>query len=136
MSVSSLTAETFDQAVSQNDVLVVELLPAQGGGVLEEVAQRLPDACYARVDADAHPAVPAMFGLSQVPGLIIFRERVVLYLESGEHPSQRVEELLRRVQALDMDAVHAAIEEERQAETALRMRRVCPATRRAKMREE
>ena len=129
MSVLTLTAETFDEAVSQTDVLVIELL-GPGGGVLDAAELRAPEARYAQVDTAAEPAVPAMFGLSAGPGLIIFREKVVLYLESGEHTAQRVEELVRRVQGLDMDAVRAAIEEDKQAEIALRMRRVCPATRR------
>jgi thioredoxin 1 len=134
MSISTLTAETFDEAVAQSDVLVIELL-SSGGGVLEAVAPRAPEARYARVDTVAQPAVAAMFGLSAGPGLLIFREKVVLYLETGEHTAQRVEELVRRVQALDMDAVRAAIEEEKQAETALRMRRVCPAARRGRLSE-
>ena len=71
-----------------------------------------------------------MFGLSEGPALLIFRQEVVLYLESGEHAAERIEELLQRVQALDMEAVRAAIEEEKRAEVALRMRRVCPTARR------
>ena len=59
-----------------------------------------------------------------------FRRQVVLYLESGQHPAERVEALVRQVQALDMDAIQAKIEEEKRAETALRMRRVCPTARR------
>jgi hypothetical protein len=70
-----------------------------------------------------------MFGLSG-PGLVIFRERIVLYCEPGMHSSDRVERLLALVRGLDMDAVRAAIEAEKQAAVALRMRRVCPTARR------
>ncbi len=52
------------------------------------------------------------------------------FLECAEHSVERIEELVRQVQALDMDAVRAAIEEEKRAEVALRMRRVCPTARR------
>ena len=71
-----------------------------------------------------------MFGLPPGPGLVIFRERIVLYCEPGAHSGDRVESLLAQVRSLDMDAVRAAIEAEKQAAVALQMRRVCPTARR------
>jgi thioredoxin-like negative regulator of GroEL len=100
------------------------------GPALEILAQRLGDVAFACIDRADQPAVAAMFGLGSGPALLIFRRQVVLYLESGEHPAERVEALVRQIQALDMDAIQAAIEEEKRAETALRMRRVCPTARR------
>ncbi len=75
-----------------------------------------------------------MFGLPG-PGLVIFRERVVLYCEPGVHAGERVDALLAQVRGLDMEAVRAAIEEEKQAALALRMRRVCPTARRGPLPE-
>jgi hypothetical protein len=74
--------------------------------------------------------VAAMFGLGAEPALLIFRERVVLYLEVGEHTRERIEGLLTQILALDMHAVREDIEEQKRAEIALRMRRVCPTARR------
>ena len=136
MRFTMLTRETFDQAVTANELLVVEFAAPSNaaatldGPTLEHLAQRLGDVALARIDRADEPAIAAMFGLSGGPALLIFRRQVVLYLESGEHPAERVEALVRQVQALDMDAIKAAIEEEKRAETALRMRRVCPTARR------
>ena len=136
MSSTTLTRETFDQAVRANDLLVVEFalpsspLPVLDGPALEILAQRLGDVAFARIDGAEAPAIAAMFGLGSGPALLIFRRQVVLYLESGEHSAERVEALVRQIQALDMDAIQAAIEEEKRAEMALRMRRVCPTARR------
>jgi hypothetical protein len=71
-----------------------------------------------------------MFGLDDGPALLIFREKVVLYLEEGEHSVTRVDELLREIHALDMNVVRADIEEQKRAEVAVGMRRVCPTARR------
>jgi len=131
MSITVLTGETFGSAVSQNDLLVVEFsAPSGASGVIETAAQRVPEACFARVDPGAEPALATMFGLSDGPALLIFRQQIVLYLENVEHSAERIEELVRTVETLDMEAVRAAIEEEKRSEVALRMRRVCPTARR------
>jgi hypothetical protein len=74
-----------------------------------------------------------MFGLSKEPALLIFREQVVLYFERGEHSRERIAGLLTQVCALDMAQVREAIAEEKRAEIALRMRRVCPTARRGRL---
>jgi len=56
-------------------------------------------------------------------------------LRVGAHSTERIESLIAQVRSLDMDAVRAAIEQEKEAEVALRMRRVCPATRRGPLPE-
>jgi hypothetical protein len=120
MSLIILTRDTFGAAVSDHDLLVVEFSGPSGASVmLETAAQRVPHARFARVDAGAEPAIAEMFGLSGGPALLIFRQQIVLYLESVEHSAERIEELVRAVETLDMEAVRAAVEEEKRAEVAL-----------------
>jgi hypothetical protein len=131
VSITILTGESFGQAVADNDLLVIEFSAGSSAlPALEAAAQRTPQALFARVDPAADPAIAAMFGLDAGPALLIFRQAVVLYLERAQHCAERIEELLRQVQGLDMDAIRVAIEEQKRAEVALRMRRVCPAVRR------
>lgn len=127
-----LTDESFHAKIAQSEVLVVEFgTPAPG--VLEELSQQHPAIAFARIDPQAQPSAAAMFGLGDEPTLLIFREQVVLYLEAGEHAIERIEGLLAQIRALDMHAVRAEIEEQKGAEAALRIRRVCPTTRRGPM---
>jgi len=136
MGITILTRETFDEAVKANELLVVEFASPSNaratleGSTLESLARDLREVAFARIDRVDEPAIAAMFGVSAGPALLIFRRQIVLYLESGEHPAERVEALVRQVRALDMDAIQAAIEAEKRAEAALRMRRVCPTARR------
>lgn len=131
MSVLQLTEDSFHQTVSESACLVVELgATSTGVGVLEAASQRHAATVFARIDTQAQPGLAAMFGLREGSALLIFREAVVLYLKEGEHSPARIDELLGQLLALDMDAVRGEIEEQKRAEVALRMRRVCPATRR------
>jgi thioredoxin 1 len=131
MSVLQLTDESFHGSVAQSAVLVVEFAAAMPPSrALEELSERHPSVVFARIDPQSHPNAAAMFGLGTEPALLIFREQVVLYMEAGEHTSERIEGLLTQILALDMHAVREDIEEQKRAEIALRMRRVCPTARR------
>ena len=137
MSVLQLTGDSFHRTVSESSCLVVEFGAAPAGpGVLEELSDRHAGIVFGRVDVHAQPELAAMFGLREGPALLIFREQVVLYLEEGEHPATRIDALVGQVLELDMSAVRAAIEEEKRAEVALRMRRVCPTARRGPLQQE
>ncbi len=136
MDLITLTSETFDDAVGRHAVLVVELAAsAASPSPLDALAEIHAGVAFGRAAPEAGPRLGAMFGLPPGPGLVIFRERIVLYCEPGAHSGDRVESLLARVRSFDMDAVRAAIEAEKQAAVALQMRRVCPTARRGRLPE-
>jgi hypothetical protein len=86
MSVLRLTGDSFHRTVSESECLVVEFVTSSiGAGVLEESSERDAGTVFGRVDARAHRQVAAMFDLDDGPALLIFREKVVLCLEEGEH---------------------------------------------------
>ena len=93
------------------------------------LSERFPDVTFARVDLVREPDIAKMFGLGTAQALLIFREGIILYLETGEHSPARTADLLTRISALDLGKVRAAIAKER-AEVAVHMRRMCPASRR------
>ena len=131
MSVLELTDENFRTSVAQSEVLVVEFAAVTlTSGATVALSQHHPNVVFARIDPQSQPNSAAMFGLGAEPGLLIFREQIVLYLEVGEHTSERIEGLLAQILALDMHVVREEIEEQKRAEIALRMRRVCPTARR------
>ena len=131
MSVLQLTDESLQATVADSECLVIEFASSTPApNALEELSRRHPAVVFARIDPQTHSKAAAMFGLGGEPALLIFREQVVLYLERGEHPMERIEGLLGQILALDMRAVRAEIEEQKRAEVALRMRRVCPTARR------
>ena len=134
MSVLQLSNETLHRTVAESECLVVEFAASSAGpGALEELSGHHPDAVFGRIDSQVWPDVPAMFGLGLEPALLIFRQQVVLYSEPGDHTVGRIEDLLEQIRALDMNAVRAEIQEQKRAEAALRMRRVCPTARRGRI---
>jgi thioredoxin-like negative regulator of GroEL len=49
------------------------------------------------------PAAP--FGISSIPTVMVIRDGVVLYAQSGALPEQALEQLIARAREIDMDQV-------------------------------
>lgn len=73
-----------------------------------------------------------MSGLG-VTATAIFGSRVVPYREPGVADAKQMPRLLDHIAARDIGKVRAGIEQERMAEAALAIHRVCPAERRPKI---
>lgn len=133
MDILQLTAHNFDDAVSNADCLVVEFSSDAADFLQRAALVTQEGVTWGHVDPKAHPRLAASFGLASDTALLVFRDQVVLYLEEGRHEPAIISDLLRQIVALDMRQVKSEIEAEKQAELALRMRRVCPTARRGPM---
>lgn len=128
-----LTHSDFHSHVEASAVLVVEFRPRSSAvPAAHPLSGRFPDVVYAAVDPEEEPDIARMFGLAATSALLIFREGIVLYLETGAHSAERIESLIERIRALDINEIRGAIAQER-SEVAVHMRRMCPAARRGPM---
>ena len=59
---------------------------------------------------------------------MIFRQRIMLYVEKGFHDTEKFRYLMQQISMLDIDKIRQNIEKEKAVE-ALRMRRACPISR-------
>lgn len=136
MTPSQLDEGRFDLFVSVNPVAVIGFVAGGDGdaatfvAVAGAVAASHPAAAFATVAADQR-GLYEMFGQNGT-ATVIFRERVVLYLEPGIPDAGQLDRLLTSIGALDIDKVHAEIEQQRLAEISLATVRVCPTARRGK----
>jgi thioredoxin len=117
MATVNLTKDAFQETVEKNGIVLVDWWAAwcgpcrAFGPVFERVAEKHPDAVFAKVDTEAEQELAGAFGIRSIPTLMIFRDRVLLYAEPGALPEDALEDIISKVKALDMDDVRRKIAE-------------------------
>jgi thioredoxin 1 len=86
--------------------------------VFEAAAAQHDDIVFAKVDTETELQLAGLAGIMSIPTLVAFREGVLVLSPPGALPAAALEDLIRQVRALDMEAVHQAIATEAQAATA------------------
>jgi thioredoxin len=77
--------------------------------VFEKASEAHADVVFGKIDTEAQQELAAGAGISAIPTLMLFRDGVLLFRESGALPPAALEQLLTQVKALDMDKVRAEI---------------------------
>ena len=115
MSSTALTAGTFEDTVTANDIVLVDFWADWCGPckrfapVFEAASETHPDIVFAKVDTEAEQALAAAANITSIPTLMAFREGVLVYSQPGALPPQALDELIGAVRGLDMAEVHAAV---------------------------
>lgn len=88
--------------------------------VFEAASQRHADVVFGKVDTEAEPGLAAAFQVQAIPTIAVLREGILLASVPGMLPAPRLDELIGKVRAVDMDDVRAklaAAEKAAQADT-------------------
>ena len=110
MATSALTPQTHDETVADGIVLIDFWAEwcgpcRQFGPVFERVSEDNLDAKFVKVDTEAEPELAAQYGVSSIPMLVVYRDGIPVFGQPGALPQPALEDLLKQVRDLDMDAV-------------------------------
>jgi thioredoxin 1 len=79
------------------------------GPIFEEASNQNPEIRFAKVDTEAEQELAGMAGITSIPTLMIFRDGILLFNQAGALPAPALNELIGKVQELNMDDVRAEI---------------------------
>nr|WP_058233884.1 thioredoxin domain-containing protein [Devriesea agamarum] len=113
MSTITLTKENHDETISSGIVLIdfwaSWCVPCQRfGPVFEKVSEAHPDITFAKVDTEDQQELSAKYGITSIPMLVAYRDGVLVYGRPGAMKESDLEDLVTRIESLNMDEVRAA----------------------------
>ena len=73
--------------------------------ILEEAAKRHKDAVFASVDIEKEPELADEFNVRSVPWVMILREQVAVYDDSGALTASAMDELIEQARTLDIESL-------------------------------
>lgn len=108
-----LTADSFSETVTDNDIVLLDFWadwcgPCKTfGPIYESVSENHDDIVFGKVDTEQQQELAAQFGIQSIPTLAVIREQVVVFAQPGVVPAEALEDLITQVRDLDMEDVKA-----------------------------
>ena len=115
MATVDITGEQFASTIEGNDVVLVDFWAEwcgpcrQFAPTYSAASEKHPDIVFAKVDTEAEQQLAAEAGISSIPTLMAFREKVLVFSQPGALPAAQLEQVIDAVKALDMEEVHAHV---------------------------
>jgi thioredoxin 1 len=118
MATIDITEAQFAQTIEENGIVFVDFWAAwcgpcrQFAPVYQQVSEKFPDVAFTKVDTEAEQGLAAAAGITSIPTLMAFRDKVLVFSQPGALAASQLEDLVVAVKGIDMEEVHAQIAEQ------------------------
>jgi thioredoxin 1 len=115
MATVNINAESFEETISENDIVLVDFWAEwcgpckRFGPVYEKMSEQYEGVVFAKLDTDANQSLSGQLGIEGIPTLMAFREGVLVFNQAGALPGPALKEVVDAVKGLDMETVHAEV---------------------------
>ena len=121
MALIALTEENFEKIIAENEIVIIDFWAEwcgpckQYGPIFERVSENNPDITFAKINTDEQQGLAAQFHIRSIPTTVVMKEQVIVFQQEGVLFQEKVADILKKAQALDMDKVRKKIAEQEAA---------------------
>ena len=111
-----ITEQTLEQTLTKPGIVILDFWAPWCGPcrsfapIFEAAAERHSDVVFGKVNTDEEQELAGSFGISSIPTVMVFRDGIGLFQQSGMLSAPALDKLLEQVRALNMDEVRKEVE--------------------------
>jgi thioredoxin 1 len=113
-----LNQANFNETVAKDGIVIVDCWAEwcgpckMFGPVFEETSNKYTQHVFAKLDTEANRDLAGALQIQSIPTVMVFRDGVLLFRQPGAIPGNALEDLISKVEALDMAEIKKQIAEE------------------------
>ena len=115
MATVQVTKDNIEELIDTDGIVVLDFWASwcgpcrMFGPVFEASSEKYPDIVHGKIDTEAERELAGSLGISSIPTIMVFRDRVLLYRQPGALPAPAFDDLITQVSNLDMDEIKTKI---------------------------
>ncbi len=116
MSAIDLTSDKFEETVLTDGIVILDFWASWCGPcqmfapIFEAAAEAHPNITFAKVNTEEERSLSGSLEIMSIPTIMAFRDGIQIFRQPGALPAEALEELISKIEELDMDEVRAEIE--------------------------